>query len=119
MSAAHTPTPWHVQDNTDFSGGLQLRIDSELHGAVAVVTSAEYAGQKVDPEHYANAAFIVRACNSHDALVAFLEKYIREDEEAIAEWERQFPTMKWGKDDRAIKNLEAARQLLKAAKGEA
>jgi len=68
--------------------------------------------------HRSQAEAVVAACNSHAALVAFVERYIREDEAAIAEWERQFPKMKWGKDDRAIKNLEAARELLKAAKGE-
>ena len=52
----HTPTPWNVVTHN----GVSL-IDGD----------ADRIG--VNVEAPANAAFIVRACNSHDALVKALE----------------------------------------------
>jgi len=56
----HTPTPWEVRGGlvvTGPRGGLVARCDSD---AVPPTTARR------------NAAFIVRAANSHDALVAAL-----------------------------------------------
>ena len=56
----HTPTPWHRMATSP------QRIESESGSdKVAQCTSA------------ANAAFIVRACNAHDELVAALTALLR------------------------------------------
>lgn len=54
MTTNHTPTPWRV--NT-FNGDRQEVLDANGNNACVK----------------ANAAFIVRACNAHDELVAALE----------------------------------------------
>jgi hypothetical protein len=55
----HTPGPWHVQDNTintsDQTG--QLRVDSEIDGAIADCGRGKY----VDDESRANARLIAAA----------------------------------------------------------
>ena len=62
----HTPTPWRIGRNgTDycvFAGEDGLVADCD--------TSDDACGNKTD---IANAAFIVRACNSHQALVDALK----------------------------------------------
>lgn len=65
MTTLHTPTPWHTDKDdpsTIFNsmGGYVTRIDGN-----AVQTRAAIEG---------NAAFIVRACNAHDELVAALQR---------------------------------------------
>jgi hypothetical protein len=58
--AKHTELPWHVAGN----------IVTESHGvAIAKCFDRGYE----TPDVLANAAFIVRACNSHDALLAACE----------------------------------------------
>lgn len=68
MSTQHTPTPWHVAKDDPAAifnsmGGYVTRIDGN-----AVQTRAAIEG---------NAAFIVRACNAHDELVAALAQIAR------------------------------------------
>jgi hypothetical protein len=58
MSAAHTPTPWAVDDR-----GL---IHEPFFGG-------DIFAQVYERNREANAAFIVRAVNAHDDLVAALE----------------------------------------------
>jgi hypothetical protein len=55
---AHTPGPYHVEDEFVFAGN-GLRIAD---------TSCEDQDM-LDGEDAANAAFIVRACNNHDELL--------------------------------------------------
>jgi hypothetical protein len=57
-----TPGPWQVERDTESARDLQHWITGPEGGIVA--------GLNCSPE---NAAFIVTACNSHDALVAALE----------------------------------------------
>jgi len=57
---AHTKTPWSIVHDTQIYG-----LDEEN-----VATANRMQGRD---NQVANAAFIVRACNSHDALVAALE----------------------------------------------
>lgn len=62
MTQSHTPTPWYV---------------NRFKGDSYRITQHELGGPKEDRiadgiKSEANAAFIVRACNSHDALVAML-----------------------------------------------
>ncbi len=63
-SAAHTPTPYVVNG---FGGDYQVVARLEPHGVA--ISSESARGGEIE-----TASFIVRACNSHDALVAALEK---------------------------------------------
>lgn len=68
---SHTATPWSIAA----SGRLIIRevpglADGYDHYSVAVLSSHSLVGLE---EACANAAFIVRAVNSHDALVKALE----------------------------------------------
>jgi len=66
-TATHTPTPWMVEADED---GVQCIS----HGGGRdgdIVTNIRYADRRGE----ADAAFIVRACNAHDELVA-LARYI-------------------------------------------
>ncbi len=64
--AAHTPTPWGDNNNCQFVSPSGLLIGDTGNG-----------DQRTWAERRANAAFIVRACNSHAALVAALEEIDR------------------------------------------
>jgi hypothetical protein len=59
----HTPTPWHVgeRDRSD------QRIIKGEH--IEIATLWHHSVKSLYIEMEANAAFIVRACNSHDQLV--------------------------------------------------
>lgn len=72
--ASHTPTPW----NLGYTGRCILReipgmCDGEDGYAVAITSAHSLL---TPAEAKANAAFIVRAVNSHDALVKALEEMI-------------------------------------------
>lgn len=86
--SAHTPTPWErskVYDEDDFQGEPQPTVDI----FVALPDSYAYAYACVAELHCsakgpvavermeANAAFIVRAVNAHDALVEALKDAVR------------------------------------------
>jgi hypothetical protein len=60
----HTPTPWR-RDNQDFNSHSSIGILSD-DGPIANVIPLAY-------QHEANAAFIVRAVNSHARLVEALK----------------------------------------------
>ena len=65
QTVGHTPTPWKV-----FEGNGLIRISDE-HGLAAIaemITPTAHA--------HANAAFFVRACNSHDDLLATAKAYL-------------------------------------------
>ena len=63
----HTPTPWHVSAHWDsYYSPYYL-----LHGDVPA--DNEQTATSIRDQHEANAAFIVRCCNSHDQLVKALE----------------------------------------------
>lgn len=61
----HTPTPWHVSHTVDCDLTGLRHIRSIKDGRCGLINIAT-----ITP---ANAAFIVRAVNSHEALVAALE----------------------------------------------
>ena len=86
----HTPTPWAIKRTEDWATLSVSIVDSDGQ-EVATITPR---GSTPD-EMEANAAFIVTACNSHDALVEALEMlladlnsmpqcYIQEDHENFA-----------------------------------
>ena len=58
----HTPTPWSFRDNIGLDGQHYYHSIHDQDGNYIVSTWAS--------PHEANAAFIVRAANSHDALLA-------------------------------------------------
>jgi len=64
-NAQHTPTPWHTGE------GKAERIIYAADG-FAVADATVFHGLHVESPT-ANAAFIVRACNAHDELVAALK----------------------------------------------
>lgn len=64
METKHTPTPW---DMTGDSKAIVSFYDNHLHEIAKMIGQTEYGWSKK-----ANAAFIVRAVNAHDALVEAL-----------------------------------------------
>lgn len=68
MDAKHTPTPWHDSGLSDTlpGGFIEARNGKNI--------CLYYAGPEtaVGDQGKANAAFIVRACNAHEELVAAL-----------------------------------------------
>ena len=65
---SHTPTPWAVE------GWLIVKDKGVRYSIADVMTTANLN----DSEKEANAAFIVRACNSHDDLVAAAELLLQQ-----------------------------------------
>lgn len=63
MSGAHTPTPYVVNG---FGGDFHVVAGMQPHEVA--ISSRGARGGEIE-----TASFIVRACNSHDALVAALE----------------------------------------------
>ena len=63
MNTAHTATPWAIRD-------MHIVLESDKYRVVATVANPT---KELRTESIANAEFIVRACNSHDALVAALQ----------------------------------------------
>ena len=98
----HTPTPYKQL------GHRATGIGSACGKIIGFVSSN-------NPEDLANLSFIVQACNSHDDLVAALQRLMRAFE---ADYE-QMPDIdirtSWQTNSQAI---EQARAALKRAKGE-
>lgn len=61
----HTPTPWHVVNGTQIRDEM-MPFDKDESCTALIATAAS--------EH--DSEFIVRACNSHDQLVAALKDAI-------------------------------------------
>ena len=85
--ADHTPTPWKMVSEPNFENGITytsvepvtpdeatMRPLAMADGSYHVCRTTHTAAQHKIALHRANAAFIVRACNNHDALVAALTK---------------------------------------------
>jgi len=70
---AHTPLPWHIEEGHIQRDSNGIRYWQITDGQDAIACNQFcYAGY--DPEvNAANAALIVRAVNSHEALIAALE----------------------------------------------
>lgn len=93
MITEHTPVPWHV-------GGDGRIVYEETGYAIcnAVVYHGKWDGQE-------NAAFIVRAANAHDDLVAALEAWV--------------DAFGWDEGPNSMKALrDSSRAALAKAKGE-
>lgn len=63
---SHTPTPWYV--------GYSGNDYSILMNSISVDTENTIASMARTGNAYDDSMFIALACNSHDALVAFIEK---------------------------------------------
>ncbi len=64
----HTPTPWKAQQGLSSTSPRLEIVRADLSAFVAQVHRTHDGNKEAE----ANAAFIVRACNSHDALVEAL-----------------------------------------------
>jgi len=84
----HTPTPWRVEDGTDLIWGACNPDDRSSYGMGYSIVEGKAPGWKpYKPsmeEREANAAFIVKAVNSHDALVEAI-KHAKARFECLAE----------------------------------
>ena len=98
----HTPTPWIAEG---YAGGPYEIWPAPGNARLTRIART----QDVTPEDQANAAFIVRACNSHDALLAALEHCAQklEDED-----------IRNGLADMTSAELEEAHDTIAKAKGE-
>ena len=78
MTQKHTPTPWDIQNK-----GLGVSVNNRSSARVEVVQGINLDGSTDLPKiarmpdlsdrSYANARFIVQACNAHEDLLAALE----------------------------------------------
>ena len=71
----HTPTPWHVVAGTLIKDEL-MPFDRDERDTALIATAD---GDPTDVRAAANAAFIVRAVNSHEQLVAALRACLDAD----------------------------------------
>jgi hypothetical protein len=105
MSAQHSPFPWSInrEGRIDDADGEFVTFVSLQRGYVS--------SRKSDPIAEANAAFIVRAVNAHDELVAALRDCQRLFKEAL-------PRFDWGRsalDANAIALLNEVPMAVRAA----
>lgn len=77
----HTPPPWktlHEAGNNGFANTIAGDFTDLPTGERAQYTIGHLGriGEKVSDVDEANAAFIVRACNAHDELIAALQDFV-------------------------------------------
>lgn len=80
-NAQHTPTPWFLSGS-----GIRIR-DKSPEGNDIAWAEPNFAGG-FDDVSRANAAFIVRACNAHEELVAALELQDKATTTLVADGEK-------------------------------
>jgi hypothetical protein len=76
MGTKHTPTPWRVVNGSLIKDELMPFDRDERYTALIATTGGHATGALAD----ANAAFIVRAVNSHEHLVAALRNLVTASE---------------------------------------
>ena len=113
MKTEHTPTPWRVETDEhgkrhSIYGSMIVPDNGKLGPDWSPVAHVPIRTTKADCD-FANAKFIVTACNSYDALV-----------DALAESERLLQTIRNGYPDikldtRVTKACKANRAALKDA----
>jgi hypothetical protein len=113
----HTPGPWHSNKSAVYWSPAGKTVadgyrpiascHDELHGRMT--------GVDTYPEDCANAAYIARACNSHDDLVEALEPLV-----VWAEHERREHRAKGEENEEAFMGnlVDAARAAIAKARGE-
>jgi hypothetical protein len=94
----HTPTPWTFNDTdgtiradansvSDQMGDYRGSIIADLKPALGCDEWTGSAREHARAETEANAAFIVRACNAHDDLVAALSAFVNDPPHPLGvEW---------------------------------
>lgn len=86
QKTGHTPTPWGFGDLEKGSKRPMWEHIVDSHGTQistvmqSIVRGCQVIGPETQEEAEANAAFIVRACNAHEALVAALKALITDAE---------------------------------------
>ena len=75
----HTPTPWKLKHKIDPTAVSGITKSAGFDAVIA--NCGGWSSNTADPdkqrnEQVANAAFIVRACNAHEALVEALAFYV-------------------------------------------
>lgn len=88
MEVRHTPTPWQVNPYR------AVQIESVANPAFCVATMP-FQNEHHLKQAEANAAFVVKAANNHNALLAVAQR--------IDEWETKYPT------DRIFGHMEIVR----------
>ena len=93
----HTPVPWSIkcQEDLDPEGngyiwaikGKRLSEEKNLNGGWK-----HYVQNPAVANSEANAEFIIRACNSHDALLEALEAVVNDIESYCDDWNSDSPT---------------------------
>lgn len=83
MTTQHTPTPWKV---CDIAVNDQWHVGSTIGAADPADGRRVCDVSRIPANYQANAAFIVRACNAHDALVAAL----KESQAALVAWKHSY-----------------------------
>jgi hypothetical protein len=85
----HTPTPWYAEDWTDDNGSELVTVAAHEPEVLGPGQSSIWPdgirkiriAETVDsPNPIADAAFIVKACNNHEALVQALKVLLEEAE---------------------------------------
>jgi hypothetical protein len=76
MSAQHLPTPWSFESGADNSGDDPDNTLGSIMGAAPLNYHIARVWSDIGAAE-ANAAFIVRAVNAHDELVAALRDVLR------------------------------------------
>lgn len=78
METKHTKTPWKVTEDSTIIGSVTRNVIAECCGYSDKASNGDYASIiEKQGTREANAAFIVRAVNAHDDLVAALEAAVR------------------------------------------
>lgn len=98
---SHTPTPWALVEGPKARGSIKSVCKGLPQSIVA-----QAGGQPTVEEREANAAFIVNACNAHDALVKALKGLL-----IVAESDAQMP----GAHPMRMASVEHAKAALLAA----
>jgi hypothetical protein len=112
MTTKHTPTPWTLEWECEDTGILK-----DANGEhITHINGSRYFDDRQDEIAHENAAFIVRACNSHDELVKVLGDAVRRLESLdkyIFKITGQQP------EETALGEVTRGKQALAKAKGEA
>ena len=77
-SASRTLGPWYYDESEDNEYGFIFSSDSDDTDSIAEISKRANPGEAV-----ANSAFIVRACNAHDELIAALRGLVNHDKAMI------------------------------------
>jgi len=110
---AHSPTPWTFREYKD---GKYEVYATEAHRAEGnfICAIGDCPEDSVAPDR-TDAAFVVRAVNAHEALVAVAELLLR----TVADYDYEGPAWVWDTKSNGDVNLETAlRTALALARGE-